>query len=106
MDVMTVYRGSDMLLEVEGLTDEASGDIVNTATVSATLKDAAGATVAGETWPKTMPYVANTSGVYRALLPATLVLAANARYTAEITALYNGYKAFWTVDVLCKTRRR
>jgi len=106
MDVLTLYKGSDMLLDLEGLTDEATGVILNAATVTVTLKDSSGVAVVGETWPKAMAYVTSTHGVYRAVLSNTLVVTAGARYTAEITAIYNGQRAFWTVDVLCKTRRR
>ena len=106
MDVLTLYKGSDMLLDLEGLLDEASGAYLNAATVSVTLKNAAGTNLVGETWPKTMAYVAGTNGVYRAALSTSLVVAVGARYTAEISALNDGQRALWTVDVLCKTRRR
>ncbi len=106
MDVLTLYQGSDMLLELEGLTDEASGAVLNGATVSCTLKDSAGVPLTGETWPKAMPYVASTDGVYRAALPTTLVVTPGGRYTAEILAINAGQRALWRVDVLCKTRRR
>lgn len=106
MDTLTLYKGSDMLLDLEGLTDEASGAVLNGATVSCTLKDTAGVNLVGETWPKAMAYVANTNGVYRAALSNTLVVTVGSRYSAEILAINDGQRAFWTVDVLCKTRRR
>lgn len=106
MDVLTLYQGSDMLLELEGLSDEASGAILNGATVTCTLKDSAGVNVVGETWPKAMAYVASSDGVYRAALSNTLTVTAGGRYTADILAINAGQRAVWRVDVLCKTRRR
>lgn len=106
MDTLTLYKGSDMLLELENLSDEASGAVVNAATVTCTLKDSAGVPLVGETWPKAMPYVASTHGVYRAALSNTLAVTVGARYSAEILAIHNGQRAFWAVDVLCKQRRR
>lgn len=106
MDTLTLYKGSDMLLDLEGLTNEATGEYLNAATVSVTLKDSTGTAVSGESWPKTMAYVSDTNGVYRCALTYALSITAGQRYTAEITAVQSGQRAFWTVDVLCKTRRR
>ena len=106
MDILTIYQGSDMALDLEGLTNEDSGAILNDAVVSVTLKTEAGVAVTGETWPKAMPFVANTHGVYRAPLSSTLNLIPGTRYRAEITAIHDGKQAVWSVDVLCKVRRR
>ena len=107
MDVLTLYVGNDMILEVEGLTDEASGEVVNDAGVNATLYTLAGAEVAGQVWPIAMPYVAETSGIYRATLADTLALVPNQRYRARIVADAGpGQRGQWDIDVLAKSRRR
>jgi hypothetical protein len=107
MDTLTLYHGSDCLLEVEHLQDDATGESLDAATVSVTLKDAAGNPVGGETWPLAMAYVTGTRGVYRCTLADTLGVYAGQRYTAEITAhAGSGRTARWTVDMLCKPRRR
>lgn len=107
MDVLTLYVGNDMLLEVEGLTDEASGAVVNDAVVSVTLFDAAGNPVGGETWPKTMSFVAATNGIYRATLSNGLGVTANTRYRAHVVADAGaGRRSSWDIDVVAKSRRR
>ena len=107
MDVLTLYVGNDMLLEVEGLTDDAAGTWVNDASVTVTLKDAAGNEVGGDTWPKAMAYVTGTDGLYRVTLADTLGITANARYVAHVVADSGpGRRAAWEMDVLAKARRR
>jgi hypothetical protein len=107
MDVLTIYAGSDMLLEVEHLSDDADGSSLDAATVRVTLRDAANNPVGGETWPLAMGYVTDSKGCYRATLADTLGVVAGQRYKAIITADAGpGRKAEWTVDVICKPRRR
>ena len=106
MDVLTIYDGNDGLIEVKGLLDGVTGEYVSDATLEVTLRDAAGAEVAGQVWPLSMEYVPDTSGVYRATLLATLDLTLNARYVATITADGGpGLAAQWDVDVVCRKRR-
>jgi hypothetical protein len=107
MDTLTLYHGSDCLLEVEHLQDDATGESLDAATVSVTLRDSAGHPVGGETWPLALSYVTGTRGVYRCTLADTLGVVAGQRYKAIITADAGpGRKAEWTVDVICKPRRR
>lgn len=106
MDVQTLYYGSDMLLEVAGLRDDVTGDYLNTATVTVTLKTATGVNVTGETWPLAMTYVTSSNGVYRATLKDTLSLTANARYVATVSADGGaGKMARWDLDFVCRLRR-
>ena len=107
MDVLTLYVGNDMILEVEGLTDEATGDFVNDADVTATLYTTAGAPVPGQTWPVPLPHLADSNGIYRATLADTLALTPNQRYRARVVADGGpGRRSQWDIDVLAKTRRR
>lgn len=106
MDVQTLYVGNDMLLEVSGLRDDVTGDYLNAATVTVTLKDSAGVNVTGETWPLALAYVTSSNGVYRATLKDTLSLTANARYVATVIADGGeGKRAQWELDVVARTRR-
>lgn len=106
MDVQTLYYGSDMLLEVSGLKDQANGAWINDATVAVTLEDSADNLVVGESWPLALTYVTGSDGVYRAILRDTLTLAINARYVATVTADDGeGRRARWDLDFVCKLRR-
>lgn len=107
MDVLSLYVGNDMMIEVEGLTNEATGQIVNDAAVAVTLLDTQGNQVGGQVWPLTMGYVAETDGIYRATLADTLGVVVNTRYLARITAdAGSGRRSEWDIDVLASRRRR
>ena len=74
-----VYIGNTLVLELmdadgEGLRDPITGAYVNDAVVTARLKTAVGADIAGQTWPLTLAYVTGSRGVYRGALAATLVI--------------------------------
>lgn len=106
MDVQTLYLGNDMLLEVSGLRDDVTGDYLNAATVTVTLKDSAGVNVTGQSWPLTLSYVTASNGVYRATLIDSLSVTANARYVATVIADAGaGKRAQWELDFVCRTRR-
>lgn len=106
MDVQTLYLGNDMLLEVANLRDQATGDYLNAATVTVTLKDSSGVAVAGESWPLAMSYITASNGTYRAILRDTLTFAAGARYVATVIAdAGEGRRAQWELDFVCRTRR-
>jgi hypothetical protein len=84
--IYEIFVGNDTVLEVQGLRSDVTGEPMNAATLAVTLLDVGGAEVAGQVWPKPMAYVGGSKGLYRAMLPATLPLVADARYTARITA--------------------
>jgi hypothetical protein len=106
MSTITVlYIANDNILEVCHLREDLSGDFLNSATVSVTLFDEDGVETTGDTWPKVMPYVAASKGVYRTLLPASLVLQPNARYMAEIDVdAGSGLLGKWSVDCVARVR--
>lgn len=106
MDVQTLYVGNDMLIEVAGLAEVLTGAAINDATVTVTLKTDAGVSVTGATWPLSMAYVANSSGIYRVTLPDTLSLTADASYIAHINADGgDGRMGHWERDIVAKTRK-
>lgn len=104
-NVNVLYTANDTVIEVKGLKNEVSGAFLNAAAVTATLVDSAAAQVAGETWPKTLDYVAGSDGIYRATLPYTLSLAAGGRYEAQISVnAGSGLRANFTLPCVARSR--
>lgn len=107
-DAFAWYDGNTMIVELGGngrpLTDELTGLVVADATVTCHGKDAAGASLAGETWPKAVPAVGG--GVYRVAIPYAVQLGTGALGTMEITAEKSGARAFWAVPILGAKRVR
>lgn len=100
-----LFFGNDMVLEVRKLRNELTGAFLNSATVDVTLNDSTGTGVLGQTWPRSLAYVAGSDGIYRTTIPDTLTLTANAKYTAVITADAGaGLAARWDVPIICKRR--
>ena len=85
------------------MTTAATGAYVNDATVTFTLKTAAGVAVSGAT-AIAMAYVAASNGKYQGTLESTVSLTADASYTLEITASSSSRNGFVALD--CITRNR
>ncbi len=101
-----LFIGTTNALELDELQNEVTGEYINNAGVTVTLRDANDAEVAGATWPMAMSYVADSDGLYRAFLPDTLSLLPDARYTADIVATAGAsLVGKWVLDVVAKTRR-
>lgn len=93
---------NDNLIEVDELKDEVAGSFLNAATVTADLKDSAGAAI-GSTI--TLTYVAASNGKYQGTVPDTLVVNLGDRIIAEITADSGPDKrAFWIVGLVVEKR--
>lgn len=88
-----LYVGNDMRVRWDAMTDELTGDAINDATVSFTLKDSSNVAVSGAT-AVSMPYVAASSGRYQAKLAGSVALSNQARYFLEITATSAGRVGF------------
>ena len=99
-----IYEDNENLVEIAGLRNSATDAYINDATVAVTIKDAAGNTVSGDTFPKTMAYVAASNGTYQAMLSDLLVLTPGRHYTAEITASSGGIDARWEIPLRSATR--
>lgn len=104
-EIATIFLSNDNLIELANLQNEVTGAYINDATVNVTLVNSTGTNVVGTTWPKVMPYVAASDGLYRATLGYDLVLTANSRYTANIVVVSGALRASWAADVVCKTRK-
>ena len=89
------YYLNDNLVELDGLTNEATGAYINDATVTVTLTDTAGTQIAGETWPLTMGYVSGSNGKYRATLEDTLTVTLGQMLVATVNTLGDGLTGRW-----------
>lgn len=100
-----LYVGNDNVLEVDGLKNAVADTYINNATVSVILVDKNGEQVEGDTWPKTMDYVADSDGKYRCTLKDTLSLSPMEAYTATITADGGAdLKGYWEFALRSATR--
>lgn len=94
------YPGNTMVVELRSLVDIA-GVAVTAATVTCTLKDAAGANLTGETWPFAMPHV--SAGTYRGV-PSAAIAPPLGACTLEITATVGSTIGYWKVSVVMEHR--
>ncbi len=100
-----VYKDNDNLVELDALKNAATGAYLNTATVTLTaIRDAAGATVSGETFPKTMAYVAASDGKYQAVVDKAIAIVAGQAYTAIIDVAASGLDGHWELPLVCQAR--
>lgn len=83
---MTAFVANTNVLDLIGLKEEITETFINNATVTVTIKDAEGTSVAGQAWPLAMDYVASSDGDYRAFVSEDLELVAGTRYVAYIEA--------------------
>jgi len=83
---LVLYVGEDMAIKMTGLKNVITGSYVNDATMTYTLKTAAGVAVTGAS-AISMPYVAASSGDYRGTMDATVsaTLSADTLHYLEIT---------------------
>lgn len=100
-----VLVGNDNVLTVDELKNDVSGEYINGAVVTVTLVDSDGNNVAGDTWPKTLPYVAASNGKYRATLKDTLSLTHNSEYMAKVAAdAGTDLQGYWELELVARTR--
>lgn len=96
MDVLLI--SNDQTVKLLGLKDQISGDYINglVDAVTAHLKTKDGSSVAGETWPITLDYIAGSDGEYQANFDDAIELQNNRSYVVEIAVdAGGGLKAFW-----------
>ncbi len=94
---------NDNLIEVDELKDEVAGTFLNAATVTAVLKDSAGALIGSSI---TLTYVTSSNGKYQGNIPDDLVVSLGDRITAEITADGGGVdqRFFWIEKLVVENR--
>jgi len=93
---------NDNLIEVDELKDEVAGTFLNAATVTAVLKDAAGATIGSSI---TLAFVSGSDGKYQGNIPDNLAVSLGDRITAEITADAGIDKQFFWIEKLVVENR-
>lgn len=91
----TLYVGNSNLIELKGLKNGATDGYENGAAVNVTLKDEAEQAIPGESWPKSLGYVAASDGDYRATLTEALTISHGQIVTAVVTATASGLTAKW-----------
>lgn len=101
---LTLYVANSNVLELQGLTNSATGVADTGATVTVTLKDRAGANVTGQSWPASLAHV--SAGTYRATLENDIGITAGIKYLAVINATGSGGEiGHWEADVVAQTRK-
>lgn len=108
MATCVVYVGNTNIIEVRGLKSAIEDAFVDDADVTATVKDADGDEVAGQTWPATLASVDETDspGWYRGILEDGAELVAGTTYYAHIDADAGPDRiAHWEFAFVAKTRR-
>ena len=83
MSDYTVYLNNDNLLQIS-LQNAVTGEYPTDAVVTAVIVDSEGAQVAGDSWPLSLSYVADSDGTYRGILSHTLEFVQAAHYTLTI----------------------
>ena len=81
------YIGSDNVLRLDIFRDEIEGEYLNSATVTATVRDLAGNEITGVSWPITLTYVASSNGRYQATVDAAASVTENSQYYVYYTAV-------------------
>lgn len=92
---MSLFSLNDQCVTLTGLVNKITGEFVVDATVSVTLqKD--DVDVVGESWPLAMPYVADSDGVYRAIIESTvdIVNGDKVRVSVEVSTPLGGNAMF------------
>lgn len=103
----TIFVGNTTTVRISGI-KYASGAFINNATVSlVSLTDLGdGSSVTGVTYPVTMDYVADSDGIYEAVLPYSLGISNGRRYTATVRAeTPSGERAEWEERLKATIRR-
>jgi len=103
MNVLLV--GNDHTVNISGVQDERSGAYLNNIDVKVWIKDRSGVNVAGETWPLTLDYVADSNGDYIGNIEDGVELIHGRTYVVEIRAEAPGdLIGFWHYKVMAQWR--
>lgn len=105
-NITVLYTDNDTVVEVANLRNGLTGEALNSADVSVTLLDASGDPVDSVSWPLSLLYVTDSSGMYRVTLPYSMPLQPNARYKAVLVVDSGpGLYARWEVECVARTRQ-
>lgn len=99
-----LYKNCSNVIELADLTNDVTGVVDTTATVTVTLIDSGGNEVTGQTWPATMAHVA--AGLYRATLEDDIDINDRQPYTAVIDITGTGGEIdYREIPATCKIKR-
>lgn len=97
---VTWITATDHVLELTGLTNGVTGELISDADVTVTVVNAQGNVLPGETWPLTVAPVEGEPGTYRATLSADLPVSSRQCLDAIVVADAGvGLKRTWHVSV-------
>jgi hypothetical protein len=100
---MDLYLDNSNVIELRSLTNSVTGVVDTGATVTVTIKDAAGTNVTGQTWPAAMSHA--SAGTYRATLDAAMSIEAGRRYVVIVNATGSGGEVGeWNCKVIAVDR--
>jgi len=100
-----LYDDNDNLVTLDELKNAATDAYINNATVTLTaIRDAAGGTVTGVTFPLAMNYVAASNGKYQATVDKALAVSPGRAYTAIIDAVSGSLDGHWEIPLTCRVR--
>ncbi len=105
-DPLVIFDNNSNLISVHGVENELTGQLLNTATVQVTLKDANKTDLkrASGTWPESLSNY--EAGAYRVVLASTISYPAGESGYAVIAITGSGYTAELWVDVKYTVRKR
>src|SRR5690349_2140126 len=90
---------SDFYVELESLADTTTGNYLSDATVTVTIFDKGGNSIAGAL-NVPAPYVTASNGVYRALIPHTAALILNTLYDVDTFVQRGGVQLHLWQEIL------
>ncbi len=97
-DIQIWYENNDMVIEISDVKDAITGNPIDGATITGTLKDSAGVDVPGITWPQTIPNVG--TGLYRLAIDKAAQVMSGEIYTLFIVLVTpGGVDGYWEVAV-------
>ncbi len=99
---------NDNAVTLAGLKDACTGLFANAAVVTVTVTDKDGNEVefdnTSDSWPRTMPYVTSSKGVYCGVIPLEAILVPEINYIAVIEAVSVGIRGRWNLFFKAKNR--
>lgn len=104
MSDLLLSGANDNLLQLSGLKNGLDDTFINDATVSASMRDAAGNLLSGMDWPAALSYIADSQGCYRLTLNGDLNLLDGRYYTLEVSVEADGLNASWNKCIKATAR--
>ena len=91
---LTLYVGSNNVIELRSLTNAVTGAEINDATVTAVITDLLDVELPGQVWPLSM-VPTGTDGTYQGTLEASIAISNGKQYKGTVTAISDGIERTW-----------